>query len=447
MRRARAIVAAWRLSVGLPAGRRGKGQTVVACGGDIGRAGSMVGRIIQSLDCVAEGAAWLAAREPRLCPGAGRWSAPLPLRREADGFAALLRAIVGQQVSVAVGAGDLGAAGGGGADRGGGDGGGDGRGVCGRRGCRGRRRAMGGRWRRRGSISTRLRGAAGCRGGGARWWRCRGSGVWTAEIYAMFALGRADVFAPGDLALQEAARMLFGLEARPIGQGAAGDGRGLVALAGGCGAGALGLLPGGKGTGRGRRDAGVAVRAEGAGDGRGAALVVFLHGYGADGADLLGLADVLAPHLPGAAFVAPDAPERCVGGRFGFQWFPIPWLDGSPQAAAEAGLDAAAEDLNGFLDARLAEEGLAPERAGAGRVQPGRDDEPACRPAPARSRWRGWWRSRGGCLRPERLAAEARGEAAGAADPWRSGPGGAVRRHGHGGRCAGGGGVRRPMAM
>lgn len=92
------------------------------------------------------------------------------------------------------------------------------------------------------------------------------------------------------------------------------------------------------------------------------ALVVFLHGYGADGSDLLGLADVLATHLPGVAFMAPDAPERCVGGGFGYQWFPIPWLDGSPQAAAEAGLDAAASDLNGFLDARLAEEGLAPER-------------------------------------------------------------------------------------
>lgn len=91
-------------------------------------------------------------------------------------------------------------------------------------------------------------------------------------------------------------------------------------------------------------------------------LVIFLHGYGADGADLLGLADVLAPHLPGVAFVAPDAPERCVGGGFGFQWFPIPWLDGSPQAAAEAGLVAAAEDLNGFLDAQLAAEGLSPDR-------------------------------------------------------------------------------------
>ena len=92
------------------------------------------------------------------------------------------------------------------------------------------------------------------------------------------------------------------------------------------------------------------------------ALVVFLHGYGADGADLLGLADVLAPHLPGVAFVAPDAPERCIGGGFGYQWFPIPWLDGSAQEAAEAGLHAAAADLNGFLDARLATEGLTPDR-------------------------------------------------------------------------------------
>ncbi|NJS40318.1 MAG: DNA-3-methyladenine glycosylase 2 family protein, partial [Rhodobacteraceae bacterium] len=60
----------------------------------------MVGRIIHSLDCVAEGAAWLAAQEPafaRALPLVG----DLPLRREEDGFAALLRAIVGQQVSVA----------------------------------------------------------------------------------------------------------------------------------------------------------------------------------------------------------------------------------------------------------------------------------------------------------------------------------------------------------
>ena len=42
-----------------------------------------------------------------------------------------------------------------------------------------------------------------------------GVGRWTAEIYAMFSLGRADVICPGDLALQEAARMLFELETRP----------------------------------------------------------------------------------------------------------------------------------------------------------------------------------------------------------------------------------------
>nr|WP_252737670.1 DNA-3-methyladenine glycosylase 2 family protein [Citreicella sp. C3M06] len=43
----------------------------------------------------------------------------------------------------------------------------------------------------------------------------KGIGIWTAEIYAMFSLGRADVFAPGDLALQEGARLLFDLPERP----------------------------------------------------------------------------------------------------------------------------------------------------------------------------------------------------------------------------------------
>ena len=92
--------------------------------------------------------------------------------------------------------------------------------------------------------------------------------------------------------------------------------------------------------------------------GRAKSLVVFLHGYGADGDDLLGLADPLAPHLPNAVFVAPNAPERCSGNPFGYQWFPIPWLDGSSEAAAAAGIAASAAALNAFLDARLAEEGL-----------------------------------------------------------------------------------------
>ena len=89
--------------------------------------------------------------------------------------------------------------------------------------------------------------------------------------------------------------------------------------------------------------------------------VVFVHGYGADGADLLGLADPLGPHLPDTVFFSPDAPERCTGNPFGFQWFPIPWLDGSSEEAALAGLAQASEDLNAFLDGVLADEGLAPE--------------------------------------------------------------------------------------
>lgn len=87
-------------------------------------------------------------------------------------------------------------------------------------------------------------------------------------------------------------------------------------------------------------------------------VVVFLHGYGADGADLLGLADPLAEHLPDTAFHAPDAPDRCTGNPFGFQWFPIPWLDGSTEAQAAEGLAASAADLNAWLDDLLVAEGV-----------------------------------------------------------------------------------------
>lgn len=95
--------------------------------------------------------------------------------------------------------------------------------------------------------------------------------------------------------------------------------------------------------------------------GRAKNVVVFVHGYGADGADLLGLADPLAPHLPETAFYAPDAPEPCAGNSFGRQWFSIPWLDGSSEAQSRDGLLRAAQDLNGFLDGVLAAEGVGPE--------------------------------------------------------------------------------------
>ncbi len=95
--------------------------------------------------------------------------------------------------------------------------------------------------------------------------------------------------------------------------------------------------------------------------GKARSMVVFVHGYGADGADLMGLGDALAPHLPGTVFVAPDAPQPCVGNPFGFQWFPIPWLDGSSEEAAREGMAASVALFDAFLDARLAEEGLGPE--------------------------------------------------------------------------------------
>ncbi|SIS92168.1 phospholipase/carboxylesterase [Roseivivax lentus] len=91
-------------------------------------------------------------------------------------------------------------------------------------------------------------------------------------------------------------------------------------------------------------------------------VVVFLHGYGANGADLLGLADPLGEHLPDTLFVAPDAPEACAGAPFGFQWFPIPWIDGSSQEDSEAGLLAAADDLNAFLDKLMVDEDVLPEQ-------------------------------------------------------------------------------------
>ena len=91
-------------------------------------------------------------------------------------------------------------------------------------------------------------------------------------------------------------------------------------------------------------------------------VVVFLHGYGANGADLLGLADPLAEHLPDTLFVAPDAPEDCAGAPMGFQWFPSPWIDSSSEEEAERGMLAAAEDLNAFLDALMVDEDVLPEQ-------------------------------------------------------------------------------------
>ena len=172
----------------------------------------MVGRIIETPDCVAEGAAWLAAREPRFA-AALALTGPLPLRRHADGFAALLDAIVGQQVSVASATA-----------------------IWARLAAAGltdqaamalatdetlravglsRQKARYGRALAQAGIDFASLRTSPNAVVIATLVAVPGIGHWTAEIYAMFALGRADVFAPGDLALQESARLLFGLPSRP----------------------------------------------------------------------------------------------------------------------------------------------------------------------------------------------------------------------------------------
>lgn len=169
-------------------------------------------RIIKGDACVIEGAEWLAGFDPRFKAALDE-TGPLPLRLKPEGFDQLLNAIIGQQVSVA---------------------------------------SANAIWARMEGLSLTsedniakasdddLR-AAGLSGQKMRYARAlaqaridypalralrsdevintltkvTGIGQWTAEIYAMFSLGRADVFAHGDLALQEAARVLFDLDERP----------------------------------------------------------------------------------------------------------------------------------------------------------------------------------------------------------------------------------------
>lgn len=99
-----------------------------------------------------------------------------------------------------------------------------------------------------------------------------------------------------------------------------------------------------------------------AASGKADSLVIFLHGYGADGNDLIGLAQPLAGILPDTAFVSPNAPERTEGVPMGRQWFPIPYLDGSSEIAMMEGLGRAKAALNAFMDAQMAEHSLSADR-------------------------------------------------------------------------------------
>jgi DNA-3-methyladenine glycosylase II len=172
----------------------------------------MVGRIIETPEDDAEGAAHLAALEPRFARALAL-TGPLPLRRRPDGFETLFSAIVSQQVSTAAAAA-----------------------IWARLAALGATTPAGGlaltdeTLRTAGLSRQKIAYARAISADGldlaalralpdaavvTELTRIKGIGIWTAEIYAMFSLGRADVFAPGDLALQDAARQLFDLDARP----------------------------------------------------------------------------------------------------------------------------------------------------------------------------------------------------------------------------------------
>ena len=169
-------------------------------------------RIIATQADLDEGCAHLA----RACPIWARTLpllGPLPLRRRDDGFEAIASAIVGQQISIA-------AAGA----------------IWGRMQDAGLlteaalRNASEDDLRAAGLSRAKQRYLRGIADAGIDWNALRDMpddaaiahlvalpciGIWTAEIYLKFALGRADVFAAGDLALQEAARIMYDLPARP----------------------------------------------------------------------------------------------------------------------------------------------------------------------------------------------------------------------------------------
>ena len=169
-------------------------------------------RVIISEACIARGLNWLGQAEPKF-KDAAKLAGSIPLRLRDDGFSRLFGAIVSQQLSVASAEAIW---------------------------CRleeadmitieGIENAQDNDLRACGLSRQKIRYARALCAANLDYAALRnadteevvkalvkisGIGVWTAEIYAMFSLGRADVFAPGDLALQEAVKILFDLEERP----------------------------------------------------------------------------------------------------------------------------------------------------------------------------------------------------------------------------------------
>jgi phospholipase/carboxylesterase len=86
-------------------------------------------------------------------------------------------------------------------------------------------------------------------------------------------------------------------------------------------------------------------------------LVVFLHGYGADGNDLIDIGRAWQGLLPDAAFVSPHAPRPCGQAPVGREWFPLTFRDPNERWV---GVQTAAPVLNAFLDAELQRRQLPP---------------------------------------------------------------------------------------
>ena len=100
-------------------------------------------------------------------------------------------------------------------------------------------------------------------------------------------------------------------------------------------------------------------RLDPASGGAATSMVIFLHGYGSNGADLIGLAPYWRDGLPNTAFVSPNAPEPCPGAPGGYQWWGLSSFDAQARAA---GARRAAPVLDAFIDAELVRHGLGEDR-------------------------------------------------------------------------------------
>ena len=206
-----------------------------------------------------------------------------------------------------------------------------------------------------------------------------GIGPWTADIYLLFCLGHADAWPAGDLALQEAARIAFGL---PSASDREGDGparRRLAAVARRWRRSCCGPTIAPSSSAKARRiqtegqsraakkkrkkecEARMAAELDGPRleppSGAARQLVVFLHGYGADGNDLIDIGRAWQALLPDAAFVSPHAPEPAGRRRWAGNGFrsrsAIPTSAGSASTRPR-------RCSKRFLDAELARHNLPP---------------------------------------------------------------------------------------